>query len=115
MISHTTFFKDNITSITIHIRLYLLINFIYGFYTRLHIDTYLLRKEIKKGEEQIKQKKTDVMDRRQRSLRKRNIPSSISVRQQAGPPLALPPPAKDCLAVVSFPVAKDEDDWRADL
>ncbi|GIY39008.1 hypothetical protein CDAR_587191 [Caerostris darwini] len=31
------------------------------------------------------------MDRRQRSLRKRNIPSSISVRQQAGPPLAHPP------------------------
>ncbi|GIX95971.1 hypothetical protein CDAR_313411 [Caerostris darwini] len=64
-----------------------------------------------KAEEQIKQKKTDVMDRPQRSRRKRNIPSSISVRQQAGPP----PPTKDCLAVVSFPVAKDGDDWRADL
>ncbi|GIY03901.1 hypothetical protein CEXT_777291 [Caerostris extrusa] len=55
----------------------------------LHIDTYLLR-ETGKGKNKSNRKKTDVMDRRQRSLRKRNIPSSISVRQQAGPPLALP-------------------------
>ncbi|GIX95972.1 hypothetical protein CDAR_313421 [Caerostris darwini] len=69
----------------------------------------------RKKEEQIKQEKTDVMDHRQRSLRKRNIPSSISVRQQAGPLLAHHPRAKDCLVVVSFPVGKDEEDWRADL